>query len=60
MLDTAGTLRARAHQGLRASLKGEACLLAIAIGISLSIAMPLDAEANNLSIKYVKDLAENS
>ena len=58
MLDMAGTLRARAHQGLRASLKGEACLLAIAIGISLSIATPLDAEANNLSIKYVKDLAK--
>ena len=32
--------------------------VAIAIGISLSIAMPLDARANNLPIKYVKELAE--
>lgn len=58
VFDIAGTLRARAHQGLRASLKGEACLVAIAIGISLSIAMPLDAEATNQAIRYVKELAE--
>ena len=37
MLDMAGTLTARAHQGLRASLKGVACLVAIVIGIALSI-----------------------
>lgn len=44
MLDTHGTLRARAHQGLRASLKGVACLVAIAIGIALSIgASPADS-----------------
>jgi len=48
---------ARAHQGLNPGPKGTARGVAIAIGISLSIAMPLDAEANNLSIKYVKDLA---
>ena len=43
-LDTHGTLRARAHQGLRASLKGVACSVAIAIGISLSIgASPADS-----------------
>ena len=43
-LDTHGTLRARAHQGLRASLKGVACLVAIAIGIALSIgASPADS-----------------
>ena len=57
MLDSSGTLRARAHQGLRASLKGEACLLAIAIGISLSIATPLDAQANDLAIQQLKQLA---
>ena len=57
VLDTSGTLRARAHQGLRASLKGEACLLAIAIGISLSIATPLDAQASDLAIKQLKQLA---
>lgn len=42
--DTHGTLRARAHQGLRASLKGVACLVAFVIGISLSIgASPADS-----------------
>ena len=49
---------ARAHQGLNPGPKGTARGVAIAIGISLSIAMPLDAKANNLSIKYVKDLAD--
>ena len=39
MLDTTGTLSARAPQGLRASLKGVACLVAFVIGISLSIPM---------------------
>jgi hypothetical protein len=44
MLDSSGTLSARAHQGLRASLKGVACLVAIAIGIALSIgASPADS-----------------
>lgn len=44
MLDTSGTLTARAHQGLRASLKGVACLVAIVIGIALSIgASPADS-----------------
>jgi hypothetical protein len=40
----AGTLSARAPQGLRASLKGVACLVAFVIGISLSIgATPADS-----------------
>ena len=52
-----GTLRASAHKGHRASSSRIARSVAIAIGISLSIAMPLDAKATNLSIKYVKDLA---
>ena len=44
MLDTHGTLKARAPQGLRASLKGVACLIAIVIGIALSIgASPADS-----------------
>jgi hypothetical protein len=44
MLDMAGTLSARAPQGLRASLKGVACLVAFVIGISLSIgASPADS-----------------
>ena len=54
VLDTSGTLRARAPKGLRASLKGVACLIAIVIGI----AMPADAGASNQAIRYVKDLAE--
>jgi hypothetical protein len=57
VLDTSGTLRARAHQGLRASLKGAACLIALVIGISLSMAMPLNAQANNLNYKKLKELA---
>jgi hypothetical protein len=58
VIDTSGTLRARALKGLRASLKGAACLVAIASGISLSMAMPLDAKANDLVIKEVKALAK--
>jgi len=43
-LDSSGTLSARAPQGLRASLKGVACLVAFVIGISLSIgATPADS-----------------
>ena len=53
VLDTSGTLRARAHQGLRASLKGAACLIALVIGT----AMPADARANNLQYKELKKLA---
>jgi len=57
MLDIAGTLRARAHQGLTAGRSRQACGVAIAIGIALSIAMPLDAQANDLAIKQLKQLA---
>ena len=53
MLDINDTLRARAHQGLRASLKGAACLIALVIGT----AMPADARANNLQYKELKKLA---
>ena len=57
VFDMAGTLSARAHQGLNASPIGLARVVAIAIGISLSMAMPLDAQASNQAIRYVKDLA---
>ena len=57
-LDTSGTLLARAHQGLTASLKGAARRIAIVIGISLSIAMPLDAQASNKQIQWAKQLAK--
>jgi hypothetical protein len=56
--DTSGTLLARAHQGLTASLKGAARRVAIVIGISLSIAMPLDAQASNKQIQWAKQLAK--
>jgi hypothetical protein len=58
VLDTSGTLSARAHQGLKASPKGLARLVALAIGISLSIAMPLDAQASNKQIQWAKQLAK--
>jgi hypothetical protein len=51
MLDTSGTLSARAPQGLRASLKGVACLVAFVIGISLSLPMQV---ANGGSIDATK------
>jgi hypothetical protein len=51
MLDTYGTLRARAHQGLRASLKGIARSVAFAIGISLSVGC---APAESGSIDAIK------
>ena len=49
---------ARAHQGLKPRLKGLARELAIVIGISLSIARPLDASAINLPINDLKVLAD--
>ena len=58
LFDKAGTLSARAHQGLNASPIGLARVVALAIGISLSMAMPLDAQATNQAIRYVKELAE--
>jgi hypothetical protein len=58
IFDIAGTLRARAHQGLTAGRSRQACGVAIAIGISLSIAMPLDAQASNKQIQWAKQLAK--
>ena len=57
-LDKAGTLSARAHQGLKAGPKGTARLVALAIGISLSIASPVDAQASNKQIQWAKQLAD--
>jgi len=51
MLDTSGTLRARAHQGLRASRLRLTRSVALAIGISLSIPM---AVADGGSIEAIK------
>jgi hypothetical protein len=58
IFDMAGTLSARAHQGLTAAPKDRGRRVAIAIGIALSMAMPLDAQASNQAIRYVKDLAK--
>ena len=58
VLDTSGTLSARAHQGLKASPKGLARLVALAIGISLSMAMPLDVHASEKQISWAKQLAK--
>lgn len=58
VFDSHGTLSARAHQGLNASPIGLARVVALAIGISLSIATPLNAQASNQAIRYVKDLAD--
>ena len=57
VFDMAGTLSARAHQGLTAAPKDRGRRVAIAIGIALSIATPLDAKANDLAIKQLKQLA---
>jgi hypothetical protein len=55
-----GTLRARAPKGLTPSRSRIARGVALAIGISLSIAMPLDAKANDLVIKEIKALAKTT
>ena len=57
-LDKHGTLSARAHQGLNASPIGLARVVALAIGITLSIATPLDAQASKKQIEYAKQLAK--
>jgi hypothetical protein len=50
-LDSHGTLSARAHQGLNASPIGLARVVALAIGITLSMATPLDAQASKKQIE---------
>ena len=57
-LDSHGTLRARAHQGLTPSRLRIARGVAIVIGISLSIVSPLDAQASKKQIEYAKQLAK--
>jgi len=58
VFDMTGTLSARAHQGLNASPIGLARVVALAIGISLSMATPLDAKANDLAIQQLKKEAD--
>jgi hypothetical protein len=57
-LDKAGTLTARAHQGLRASRSRIARSVALAIGISMSIPMA-DADSGSIdAIHTLKQLAD--
>jgi len=57
MLDTSGTLTARAHQGLRASrLSGIARSVAFVIGISLSIPMQVVDAGQEVPIRSSKEI----
>ena len=56
MLDSSGTLTARAHQGLRASLKGIARSVAFVIGISLSIPMQVVDAGQKMPFSSSKEL----
>jgi hypothetical protein len=58
VLDTSGTLRARAPKGLTPSRLRIARGVAIVIGISLSIVSPIESKANDLVIKEIKALAK--
>ena len=60
VLDTSGTLRARAHKGLTPSRLRIARGVAIVIGISLSIVSPIESKANDLVIKEIKALAKTT
>ena len=63
MLDKAGTLWARAHQGLRASRRRVACSVAIVIGISLCVPMSHASSGSIDAIKpkhYIKLLLPDS
>ena len=50
-------LRLEAFKGFRARPKGAARSVAVAIGILLSMAMPLDVQANTMPTKSMKVLA---
>ena len=60
VLDTSGTLRARAPKGLTPSRLRIARGVAIVIGISLSIVSPIESKANDLVIKEIKHLAKTT
>ena len=55
MQTPSGTLSARSLKGFNSRLKGVARELAVAIGILLSIAMPLDAQASIVPLKALAD-----
>jgi len=53
MLDSVGTLSARSHQGFNSRLKGVARVLAVVIGLSLSIASIDRSEASIVPLKVL-------
>jgi hypothetical protein len=57
MLDSVGTLSARSHQGFNSRLKGVARVLAVVIGLSLSIASIDRSEASIVPNKKLRQLA---
>ena len=57
MLDSVGTLSARSHQGFNSRLKGVARVLAVVIGISLSMAFMPRLEASIVPNKKLRELA---
>jgi len=57
MLDSVGTLSARSHQGFNSRLKGVARVLAVVIGLSLSIASIDRSEASIVPNKKLRELA---
>ena len=58
VFDTCGTLRARAHQGLRASRLRLACSVVLAIGITLFIPMSTASNGSILAIQSLREIAE--
>lgn len=58
MLDTSGTLTARAHQGLRASRSRIARSVALVIGISLSIPMTVVDAGQQVPFSTSKELVK--
>lgn len=57
VLDRVGTLSARSHQGFNSRLKGVARVLAVVIGLSLSIASIDRSEASIVPNKKLRELA---
>ena len=55
VVGASGTLSARSLKGFNSRLKGVARELAVAIGILLSMAMPLDAQASIVPLKALAD-----
>ena len=55
VLGSSGTLSARSLKGFNSRLKGVARELAVAIGILLSIAMPLESQASIVPLKVLAD-----